>query len=179
VNAPARPPKTICSDSQRKSGIFRGNGPTGRPRLRGSEKGRSRWIYRATGFTLIELVMVLAVMGILAASIVYRLNQTSDNAVTVAADQLEADIRYTQMKAMGTGTQQSILFTVGSVTYIISGEPGQKTLPGGVAVTSTTFPGNTLTFNTLGEPTFGASDHTLTLRGTRTLRVYWITGEVE
>jgi prepilin-type N-terminal cleavage/methylation domain-containing protein len=129
------------------------------------------------GFTAIEAIMVIIIIGILASVLVYRLNVSQGTGITVAADQLIADIQYIQARAMGTGAPQSITFTVGSGTYNLPGEP--KGLPGGITVISTTLSGNSLTFNTLGEPLFGATDRTITLSGSRTLTVYAITGKVE
>jgi prepilin-type N-terminal cleavage/methylation domain-containing protein len=129
------------------------------------------------GFTAIEAIIVIIIIGILASVLVYRLNVSQSTGITVAADQLIADIQYIQARAMGTGVPQSITFTVGSGTYNLPGEP--KRLPGDITVIGTTIPGNNLTFNTLGEPAFGNTDRTITLSGSRTLTVYSITGKVE
>ena len=150
------------------------------------------------GFTAIEAIIVIIIIGVLASALVYRLNVSQNTGITVAADQLIADIRYIQAKSMGKGSQHSMFFVVGSETYSIffvdaSGTyilPGeQKRLTDGITVTSTnlpvtnlpgtTQPANALTFNTLGEPTFGSIDRIITLSGSRTLTVYAITGKVE
>lgn len=129
------------------------------------------------GFTAIEAIMVIVIIGILATTLMYRYNSSQGAEVIVASDQLIADIQYVQARAMGIGSQQSIVFSVGSSVYTIPGE--QKRLPDGVTVTGTTLPGNSIIFNTLGEPIFGSSDRTITLDGSRTLTVYAITGKVE
>jgi type II secretory pathway pseudopilin PulG len=129
------------------------------------------------GFTAIEAIMVILIIGILSSILIYRYNLTQDTGATVAADKLIADIQYAQAKAMAAGIQQSISFSVGSSIYNVPGE--QQRLPGGIIVTGTTLPGNALTFNTLGEPTFGSNDRTITLAGPRTLTIYAITGKVE
>lgn len=129
------------------------------------------------GFTAIEAIMVILIIGILSSILIYRYNLTQDTGATVAADKLIADIQYAQAKAMAAGIQQSISFSVGSSIYSLPGE--QQRLPGGITVTGTTLPGNALTFNTLGEPTFGSNDRTITLAGPRTLTIYAITGKVE
>lgn len=129
------------------------------------------------GFTAIEAIIVIIIIGILASVLVYRLNVSQGTGITVAADQLIADIQYIQARAMGTGVPQSLTFTAGLGTYNLPGEP--KRLPGGITVIGTTLPGNNITFNTLGEPTFGTTDRTITLSGSRTLTVYAITGKVE
>ena len=132
------------------------------------------------GFTAIEAIMVIVIIGILATAILYRFNTSVGTATIVAADQLVADIQYVQARAMGVGVQQNISFTVGSGIYNLPGE--QKRLPDGITVSGATLPGNppTLTFNTLGEPMyFGNSDRTIMLAGSRALTIYAITGKVE
>ena len=129
------------------------------------------------GFTAIEAIIVIIIIGVLASALVYRLNVSRGTGITVAADQLIADIQYIQARAMGTGVPQNIIFTAGSGTYNLPGE--SKRLPGDTTVTGTTIPSNSLTFNTLGEPAFGNTDRTITLSGSRTLTVYAITGKVE
>lgn len=129
------------------------------------------------GFTAIEAIIVILVIGVLASVLMYRYNISQETGATVATDALIADIQYTQARAMAAGAPQSIAFSVGSGIYNIPGE--QKRLPDGVVVTGTTLPSNLLTFNTLGEPTFGNSDRTIALTGSRTLTVYAITGKVE
>ena len=128
------------------------------------------------GFTAIEAIAVVVIIGILAFAVAYRLGPAQNTGSTVAADELISDIQYVQAKAMGAGSRQSISFTVGSGIYSVAGE--QKTLPDGITVTGTTLPGNTLTFNTAGEPTFGSSDRTITISGPRVLTIYAITGKV-
>ena len=127
------------------------------------------------GFTSVELIIVMLVLGMLVFSISLKMNVESSKA-SVAADQLIADIRYVQVRAMGMGTSQSMTFTIGSGTYTAGGE--QKNLTGSVTVLGTSF-GNTLTFNSLGEPTFGASDGTIDLSGDRTITICGITGKSE
>jgi Tfp pilus assembly protein FimT len=126
------------------------------------------------GFTAIEAVIIVVILGILTVSAVVSYRLTNQDKATIAADQLIADIQYVQMRAMGIGSQQSISFTNGSGVYTVAGE--QKNLPGGITVTS---PSNILTFNTLGEPTFGTTNQTITLSGPRTITIYAITGKVE
>jgi len=135
-----------------------------------------KW-HNNSGFTAIEVIMVILIMGILASMLIYRYNTSQETGTTVATDVLIADIQYTQARAMAAGTQQSISFTVGSSIYNIPGE--QKRLPDGIVVTGTSLPGNILIFNTLGEPTFGNSERTITLTGGRILTIYAITGKVE
>jgi type II secretory pathway pseudopilin PulG len=127
------------------------------------------------GFTAIEAIMIVVILSILAFSIGLKMDITGSKSA-VAADQLIADIRYVQMRAMGAGISQSMTFSTGSGTYTAGGE--QKSLPGDENVSSTNF-GNTLIFNSLGEPTYGAGNGTIGLSGGRTITIYGITGKTE
>jgi prepilin-type N-terminal cleavage/methylation domain-containing protein len=141
------------------------------------------------GFTLIETIMVVVIIGILASAFVYRYNRSTDTDGTMAANQLIADIQYVQIRAMGIGRPQNILFTAGTGSYSIREGTNiveQKNLPdpANVIIRNTNLPGNTLTFNTIGEPTFSASDNgTIVLgKGTntyKTITVFPITGKVQ
>ena len=83
------------------------------------------------GFTVLELIIVLVVIGILAASVSYRFSSTSDVSAEVAGDQVVADIRYVQMLATGKLEQNpSIRFLQNSSVYQVAGR--DKSLPAGV-----------------------------------------------
>jgi len=70
------------------------------------------------GFTLIELVMILVLIGILAAFVVPRMgNMTTTNA-TAFMDKLRADIRFAQNLAMTRGRRTRVNFTAASYTVV-------------------------------------------------------------
>lgn len=74
------------------------------------------------GFTLVELVAIIALLGILAFVAVPRfMNQGAVN-VSVMAEQLANDIRYTQSLAMTSGQGNRINLT--SATYQITTSSG-------------------------------------------------------
>jgi type II secretory pathway pseudopilin PulG len=128
-----------------------------------------------SGFTSVELIIVMLVLGMLTASFVIKNPFTTGDYSTIAADQLIADLRYVQMRAMGRGTSQSISFRVDAGNYGLYDIPGErKKLPGNIIVTSTTF-GNTLSFNSLGEPT---GDGVVIVGGNQYIKVFGITGYV-
>ncbi|HOW56116.1 MAG TPA: GspH/FimT family protein [Syntrophorhabdaceae bacterium] len=140
------------------------------------------------GFTSIELIVVILVLSVLTASIIIKNPFTISDYSSIAADQLIADIQYVQMRAMGIGARQSIIFANGSGIYCVchvstctyatcSSTGEQKTLPGGVVVSSLPTFGATITFNTLGEPIYGAG--TIRLSNTKDVTIYAITGKVE
>lgn len=129
----------------------------------------------AGGFTAIELIMVIVVLAILGFVVGTRFNRSEMSSI-VAADQLVADIRYVQLRAMSIGVRQSIEFTAGSGDYEVVGE--KKTLPKGITITGTTF-GNTLEFNTLGEPIFGPGEGHIILSEGNHITIQGITGRAE
>lgn len=121
------------------------------------------------GFTLIEAITVVIIIGILATVVMYRYNRSTDIDGTLAANQLIADIQYVQMRAMGRGVPQSIWFSVGAGSYTMcegsmcggTNVLERKNLPDpdNIIIRNTNLPGNTLTFNTVGEPTFSPTDN--------------------
>lgn len=139
------------------------------------------------GFTSVELVVVIVALSILTAAAVVSFRFTDQDKSTIAADQLIADIQYVQMRAMGVGSQQNILFSTGTSSYSIREGVNvieQKNLPDNVTIRSTNLSGNVLTFNTLGEPTFSSSGSASIDIGkgsspNKTITVLAITGKVQ
>jgi hypothetical protein len=137
----------------------------------------------SSGFTSIELVMVILCLGILTFAIGVRYNR-SEIGSAIAADQLIADIRYVQLKAISIGQPYKITFSGNSYSMSRTDniESETKKLPNDEAAT-TDF-GNTLIFNTLGEP-YNASSVFLSpygqiqLSGGNLVKVYDITGKAE
>ena len=129
--------------------------------------------FPAAGFTILELVVVLLLMGFLSAVAIPRMRNTSV-AVVAEADMLRANLRYAQsLAASANAAQWSVQFAVDSYALQRNGVtslirfPGQSSsthmLANGVQVTGGT---GTLIFNALGAP---ATTHVITLSdGTRT-----------
>jgi len=115
------------------------------------------------GFTAIELIIVILVLSVLAGTVIIKNPFSASDYSTIAADQLIADIQYTQMKAMGTGSARAISFTPGSREYTIQGEAEVRKLPqdnsGTPVITTTSFGAysHRLFFNSLGEPCLSGS----------------------
>ena len=101
------------------------------------------------GFTIIELIMVVVLIGILAVSVVPKFMDTSAISLQGGAAMVAADIRYTQELAMSTHSPKTITFTTSDTFYTVNSQT--MNLPSRVSISS----GATFTFNSLGEPTTG------------------------
>lgn len=134
------------------------------------------------GLTFIEVMMAMAILGILAAVVIPKLDLTtvsSGTSVDGAAYIVASDIRYAQESAMATRVSRSVIFTSGSSTYTFN--PGSSLdpsarLPSGVTISSN----YTVTFNSLGEPITGGDGSVTVSAGgqTRTITVLNYTGKV-
>ena len=130
------------------------------------------------GFTLIEMVSVILVLGIISAVAIPMFDQGTINA-TLVANTVQTDIQYTQELAMTRDQNVSIVFTNGSSTYDVPADPNgvypaeTRSLPNGVVIQGNT----TVTFNGNGETSASGSTVTLNANGTQmTITVQGITG---
>lgn len=106
------------------------------------------------GFTLIEMISVILVLGIISA-VAIPMFDTGSIDVTLAANTIQSDIKYTQELAMTRDQNVAISFTANDTTYDVPADPNgvypleTRQLPQGVAILT---PGTTtLTFNGNGE----------------------------
>lgn len=136
---------------------------------------------KRSGFTIIELIVVLALIGILAAMVIPR--WTTAPTLDAQVNQLLGDIRYTQALALSHGQRFRINFTLPS-TYSITTTSGTAvgnpstgattvTLTSGVTITGLiNLPNNLVAFDEQGVPytnstatTALAANATITLSG--------------
>ena len=92
---------------------------------------------RASGFSVLELVLVLVMVGLLAVFALPRVFTTESITLPAAAARLAASIRYTQSLAMSRGQRYRINFAAG--TYQITdmgGAPIVQPLTAGTAAVS-------------------------------------------
>ena len=142
-----------------------------------------RWSFLKAGFTFVEVIVVLVVLGILAA--LMMMQYSSGNAQAVAeADVLRAALRYAQSRAMADIYTWGITINAGSYTLVednpsVSGAilPGgsgaTRTLPNGVTVTAGA--GTTIRFDWRGEPVSNQITNPLTQTPTRVTATQTIT----
>ena len=126
------------------------------------------------GFTIVELILVVVLIGILAVSVVPKFVDTSAISLQGGAAMVAADIRYTQELAMSTHSPKTITFTTNDTFYTVNSQT--MNLPSRVSISS----GATFTFNSLGEPTTGGGSSVEIQAGssTKTITVESYTGRV-
>jgi MSHA pilin protein MshC len=148
-------------------------------------------IPQSKGFTLIEVILVMVIIGILAATVVPRIDFTISTTASVdgAAYIVASDIRYVQECAMANRVSKSITFTLTQNSYIFPAtipsssklDPSGQ-LPEGVTITGCSTNPNpyTVRFNSLGEPITGGNGWVeVTISGqTRRITVLQYTGKV-
>lgn len=110
-----------------------------------------------TGFTIVELVVVISIIGILSVSVIPRFFDTQSYKNRQATDELLAAIRYSQQVAMNRGGDIELILNANNFTVQISGG-GNLRSPDGLIPYTKTFPNNitatatTINFNALGQP---------------------------
>ncbi len=73
------------------------------------------------GFSIIELVTALLLLGILSAIVVVRVMDTSTVDRTSQLDVVKNHLRYAQSRAMSTGSPWGVTFATGKTYYLFQG----------------------------------------------------------
>ncbi len=122
------------------------------------------------GFTLVEVLMVLLILGIAATIVIPMINDTSDLQVTSAARQIASTLLYAQTASISSQQQYQVVFDTGANSYEVqdslgnvivdpvAGSPYQIAYPNdrrtqNVSIDTANFDGsNTVWFDRLGAP---------------------------
>ena len=128
---------------------------------------------REQGFSLIELIIVIALMGILGSLAAYSWTRYVDNTnLKTAVREVMADLTLAKQKAVTEGVQYRLTFTAGSSAYTISASPfttvatkNLTTFGNGLSVQSVSFTSGQVTFLTRG--TLSSSSGTVVLVNNR------------
>lgn len=138
------------------------------------------------GFTIVELVVVILILGILSLSVGPRFFATSSYENRKAKDELLSALRYSQQLAMNRGGDVEFILTPTNFTVQRSGG-GALRSPDGVIPYTNTFPASitatvvsTIYFDALGQPVYTSNEPLATnidiSIGNATIRVEAITG---
>lgn len=130
-----------------------------------------------TGFTMVEIIAVLLILGIVAAVVVSRMDSTGSYDLSSQAEVIKGHLRYAQTRAMNSNQVWGINFSSSTAYSLFQNGstanrvilPGQDadivTIPGGVSVTT-----GIVSFDAWGKPCTDAAG-TTTQSGLRTLTV--------
>ncbi len=132
---------------------------------------RCRTRRRSGGFTLLELILSIAIIVLLGLLVVPRLMSASPRlAAENEGIRLRADLAYAQQMAINEACAHKVIIDTAHERVAIQRRDGEsyvtateRTLGYGVNIESSTFTGDAVVFNLLGEPSEGG---TVVLRGT-------------
>ena len=125
-----------------------------------------------SGFTLIELIIVILIVGIITGIVITKMISQTGISAALAADMAASDIRAVQHNALYTGSSRSISF--GGSDYTADGLiPESRALPG-----DATAGAYTITFNSFGEPDQGGNFNVNCGGDSRTVAIEALTGKV-
>src|SRR5512145_1225264 len=125
------------------------------------------------GFTIIEIVAVLLVIGIISAVVISRASSKTAYSLDAEVQILKSHLRHAQVRALSDDVTWGIAFSGNAYTLQKDGAAATATLPNesgathqltnGVAITSGA--GSTVTFNSMGSPGDATISLTLSASG--------------
>lgn len=140
------------------------------------------------GFSLIEMIVAMTIVGILSASVMISVSDKSKRAVITQADQFRRDLSHVQMLALSWGVSLRLSVPAGGASYLVclatsptcaassdavidpaTGDRFRVVMSDGVVIQSSG--GNAVDFDSLGRPQSGGS-----LIATNPARTYTLTG---
>ncbi len=121
------------------------------------------------GFTLVELIVVIVILGILALMVIPSMSNSDNLKARAAARMVMADLEYAQSQAIVSQRQTTVTFNVAADSYTVSNASGPLIHPitkntyaislnqvrgmNSVAIASAGFGANSaVTFDALGSP---------------------------
>jgi type II secretion system protein H len=84
-------------------------------------KRTERTAFRKGGFTMIEVIVVLLILGIVAAVVAVRMSDTSAYDLASQMEVVKAHLRLAQSRAMSSGSPWGINFTSATTYYLFQG----------------------------------------------------------
>ncbi len=143
------------------------------------------------GITAVEVILSIALLGIMAIAAVFLVPPVGSVRVEAAAKQVRSDIEYARQNAMMTGQTSGVQFVSGGAYTVYQGTvstPLLSPLTGQTMVVtlstnypSTTISGNfTVEFDNMGNPTTGGGGSVTLVNGSvsKTITVTQNTGKV-
>lgn len=131
-----------------------------------------RYLHRLPphGFTLVEVIIVLVILGLIAAVGTFNSVSPMDLSLNSQAEKIASDIRQVQMLAYTTGAPRCIDITANTACSTICATPCTiSTLPAiyaGMTLTALNTAPTGIRFNTKGQPTNLASTASYQLKAT-------------
>lgn len=130
------------------------------------------------GFSLVEVITVLIVIGIVAAFVIVRMMDTSTADLTSQVDVIKNHLRYAQSRAMATASPWGVTFATGKTYFLFKGSapstpvvfPGEDNATvdlsakkSALTITSASAAPQTITYDAYGSP--GNTTITVTTNG--------------